>query len=123
MRLTGHHPKDLTWKSPFGIYGSYLAITIVSLCMISQVVSAALPPVTETEMSRAELVWMGTLGFVIVSLLFFGYHLYLVRRDGKTGKSFWIPLGDIALPELDSLTSTGTVAETLGKEEANLEEA
>lgn len=79
--------------------------------MVAQVVSAALPPVLETDVTRMELFFMGILGFIVVGLLFIGHLLYIFRKDGKTWrKRLWIPLDDIELPELARNMSTGVPA-------------
>lgn len=78
--------------------------------MITQVASAALPPVIETDMSRIELLFMGLLGFIVVGGLFFGHLIYVSCKGGKTWRErLWIPLQDITLPELDASRSIPSV--------------
>lgn len=82
--------------------------------MVCQIVSYILPPVLESEAgeSRVGLAFQGLLGFIIFGLLFFG-HLIYVGRQGTTlwSETVLIPLGDIALPELDAVRSSDEVSE------------
>lgn len=110
MRQQGHELKELNWKSPFGTYGSYVSIIITVLCMITQVGSAALPPVIETDISRIEHMLMGVLGFVVVGVLFLGHLIYTSCKGGKTWREkLWIPLENITLPELGASRSASGV--------------
>lgn len=102
LKKAGRQPTELVWKSPWGVYGSYLAITVTASCMVAQVVSAALPPVLETDVSRLELLFMGILGFIVVGLLFIGHLLYVFRRDGKTWRTrLWVPVDDIPMDDVE----------------------
>lgn len=115
MATTGHGLDELRWKAPFGVYGSYLAIAVISLSMLAQIVAAALPPVLEGDVTTVEHLFMGILGFLFVSLLFLGHLAWVSYRGGKTWRQrLLIPLDNIAVPELNNLASTKSTMEKRG---------
>lgn len=107
MRKQGRSSDELTWKSPLGVYGSYIAIAINLICMGVQIASAILPPVNAQDTSRIQNLFMGILGFIFVSLLYLGHILFAARKYKNTSwrEKLWIPSEELSLPELDASRS------------------
>lgn len=102
LEKQGRTTADLKWKSPFGVYGSYVASFIIAASTVAQVVSAVLPSVVPTEATRIELVIQGILGLAVTAVVFGGHLVYTSVRGGLTwAQRLWIPVDQLALPELE----------------------
>lgn len=102
MKRQGRSTSELEWKSPTGIWGSYLAAFIIVCCMVSLVVSAALLPVIPTSRPHVESALQNTIGFIVVFMCWVGHLLIAARRTNVSWRErFLIPLDQLALPELD----------------------
>jgi len=113
MKSQGRSTNELEWKSPTGIWGSYLAAIIIVCCMVSLVVSAALPPVIPTSRPHVETAMQNIMGFVVVFMCWVGHLLVAARRANVSWRErFLIPLDRLTLPELDDpLPQRGPTAE------------
>ncbi|KAG8162368.1 hypothetical protein KVR01_008133 [Diaporthe batatas] len=102
MKRQGRSTSELEWKSPAGIWGSYLAVFIIVCCMVSLVVSAALPPVIPTSRPHVEAAMQNTMGFIVIFMCWVGHLLIAARRTNASWRErLLIPLDQLALPELD----------------------
>lgn len=104
MRLQGRNVKDLQWRAPASEWGSYLSVIAFIIAIVCQIVSCVLPPVLQSEKgeSRVGLALRGLLGFIIFGLLFLGHVIHAARKgDSSWRETLLIPLGTIALPELE----------------------
>lgn len=102
MKRHGCSTRQLEWKSPAGVWGSYLAAFIILCCMVSLVISAALPPVMSTSRPHVESAMQNTMGFIVIFLCWVGHLLIAARRtDVSWRERFLIPLDQLTLPELD----------------------
>lgn len=72
--------------------------------MIAQISSAILPAVLSVKLSNMERLWMGILGFIVVSALFCAHLTFVARRNkDKTWlERLWNPMKTLTLPELDA---------------------
>ncbi|KAK2608129.1 hypothetical protein N8I77_006761 [Diaporthe amygdali] len=103
MKRQGRNANELEWRSPTGVWGSYLAAFIILCCMISLVVSAALPPVIPHSQSRIETAMQNIIGFVVVFVCWVGHLVIAARRNNASWRErFLIPLDQLTLPELDA---------------------
>lgn len=116
MKRQGRSTSELEWKSPTGIWGSYLAAIIIVCCMVSLVVSAALPPVIPSSRPHIETAMQNIMGFVVVFLCWIGHLLIAARRTGVSWRErLLIPLDRLTLLELDDpLTQQGPAVEKSG---------
>lgn len=88
------------------MYGSYVAIVIISAGTIAQVVSAILPSVIPTEATQVELAAQGVLGLVVTALIFGGHLVHSSLKRGLTwAQRLWIPVEQLTLPELEQIRS------------------
>lgn len=114
MKRQGRSTNELEWKSPTGVWGSYVAVIIIVCCMVSLVVSAALPPVIPNPRPRIETAMQNIIGFIVVFVCWAGHLLIVARRNNVSWRErFLIPLDQLTLPELDAeqpLGSLGTSA-------------
>lgn len=103
MRRQGRSTNELEWKSPIGVWGSYLAVVIIVCCMVSLVVSAALPPVIPTSRPHIETAMQNTMGFIVVFVFWVGHLLIAALRHNVSWRErLLIPLDQLTLPELDA---------------------
>lgn len=109
MRRQGRGLDELEWRSPLGVAASYYAIVVTVLCMLAQVVSSSLPPVLPDETSRVQLVFRGSLGFLVVVLLYAGHLVLVARKQRRQSwrERLWVPLDSFTLPELDARKAGG----------------
>lgn len=116
MKRQGRSTSELEWKSPTGIWGSYLAAVIIVCCMVSLVVSAALPPVIPSSRPHIETAMQNIMGFIAVFLCWAGHLLIAARRTGSSWRErFLIPIDRLTLPELDDpLPHRGSAVEKSG---------
>lgn len=86
-----------------GIWGSYLAAIIIVCCMVSLIVSAALPPVIPTTRPHVETGMQNIMGFIVVFVCWVGHLLIAARRNNASWRErLLIPIDQLTLPELDS---------------------
>lgn len=113
MKLQGRRINELEWKSPTGIWGSYVAVIIIVCCMVSLVVSAALPPVIPTSRPRIETAMQNIMGFIVVFVCWTGHLLISARKNNVSWRErLLIPLDQLMLPELDAqLPQSGSAVE------------
>ncbi|KAK7999152.1 amino acid permease [Apiospora marii] len=78
MKKQGKDLGDLTWRSPVGTWGSVVAIVIFAFALVSQIVTAVIPPVPNEHESQAQSIFRGILGFLVVIGAWLG-HLLLTR--------------------------------------------
>lgn len=110
MKRQGRSNNELEWKSPTGVWGSYLAAIIIVCCMVSLVVSAALPPVIPTSRPHVETAMQNIMGFIVVFVCWVGHLLIAARRNNSSWRErFLIPLDQLTLPELDVAQPLGSL--------------
>lgn len=90
MKKQGKEVSDLTWTSPVGTWGSKIAIGIFVFALVSQIVSAVIPPVPNEDVTPGESILRGCLGFIVVIVLWLG-HLLIKRSQ------LLIPLEEVDL--------------------------
>lgn len=118
MKRQGRSTDELEWKSPMGIWGSYLAAAIIVCCMVSLIVSAALPPVIPTTRPHVETAMQNIMGFIVVFVCWAGHLLIAARRNNASWRErLLIPIDQLTLPELDAQSpERGPSAEKSGNE-------
>ncbi|KAI3396066.1 hypothetical protein diail_483 [Diaporthe ilicicola] len=94
---------SLVWRSPTGVFGSYLAAVIIVGCMISMVASGIWKPVIPTPQPHIETAMQKIIGFIVVFVFWVGHLLIVARRNNASWRErLVIPLNQLALPELDA---------------------
>lgn len=103
MKRQGRSTNELEWKSPTGVWGSYVAAVVIVCCMVSLVVSAVLPPVIPTSRPHVETAMHNIIGFIVVFVCWVG-HLIIATRSNNVSwrERLLIPLDQLLLPELDA---------------------
>lgn len=110
MKRQDRSTNELEWKSPTGVWGSYLAGLIIVCCMVSLVVSAVLPPVIPTSRPHVETAMQNIIGFIVVFVCWIGHLLIAARKDnGSWRERLLIPLDQLTLPELDAEQRSGSL--------------
>lgn len=118
MKKQGRSTNELEWRSPTGVWGSYVAAVIIVCCMVSLVVSAALPPVIPSSRPHMETAMQNIIGFIVVFVFWVGHLLIAARKNGASWKDrLLIPTDQLTLPELDAqLPQHESSADTSGKD-------
>lgn len=113
MKLQGRSTNELEWKSPTGVWGSYMAAVIIVCCMVSLVVSAALPPVIPSSRPHIETAMQNIIGFIVVFVCWVGHLLVAARRNNVSWRErLLIPIEQLMLPELGAqLSQPGAAVE------------
>ncbi|KAK8859252.1 amino acid permease [Apiospora arundinis] len=78
MKKQGKDLSQLTWRSPVGTWGSVVAICIFAFALVSQIISAVIPPVPNHDEGPAQSILRGILGFIVVIAAWVG-HLVWTR--------------------------------------------
>lgn len=103
MKRQGRSTDELEWKSPAGVWGSYVAAVIIVCCMVSLVVSAALPPVIPSSRPHVETAMQNIIGFIVVFVCWVGHLLIAARKNNASWRErLLIPIDQLTLPELDA---------------------
>lgn len=103
MKHQGRNTEKLEWKSPTGVWGSYVAAIIIVCCMVSLVVSAALPPVIPSSRPHIETAMQNIIGFIVVFVCWVGHLLIAARKNNASWRErLLIPIDQLMLPELDA---------------------
>jgi len=102
----GHSVDELAFKAAFGIYGSFIGLSLIILVLIAQFYVALFPLTGEPS---AEAFFYSYLAFPIVIIFYIAGYIWKY----KSGSSGWLRLQDI---DLDSGRKTWFTAEELKAE-------
>ncbi|KAK8062304.1 General amino-acid permease GAP2 [Apiospora hydei] len=80
MKKQNRDLSELTWRSPVGTWGSVVAIVIFAFALVSQIVTAIIPPVPNEDESPAQSISRGILGFIVVIGAWLG-HMVITRSQ------------------------------------------
>lgn len=92
MREQRREPRDLLWRNPFGIWGSWLGLFICVLGVLAPVITAFWPL---SKIYDGEAIARNIFGFFGIVALWLGYHFY--QRRWGTPHGWLVPLSDIDL--------------------------
>ena len=92
MKAQGRETRDLLWRNPFGIWGSWLGLAICVVGVAAPVITAFWPLSHKYD---AEAIVRNIFGFFGIVILWLGYHFYQRRRGNA--QTWLVPLPDIDL--------------------------
>jgi amino acid transporter len=93
MKAQGHNLNEIIWRSPFGVWGSYLALVVCACGVCAQVVVASWPIGGKYD---AKAVTRDVIGIPFLLLIFGVYTMYERHREGGE-RRFLVPLTEVDL--------------------------
>jgi amino acid transporter len=109
MKLQGHSPESLIWRSPFGLYGSYASLVVCGSGIVAQILVSVWP------LGKYEIraVVRDIIGIPFMLLLFVAYTVY--QRFACGEKTLLVPLACVdlktGLRDKNSLSITDEVVQ------------
>jgi amino acid transporter len=91
MKLQGWDQGQIIWRSPFGVWGSYVGIVVCACGLAAQVTMAGWP----LDGYEAKSVTRDVIGIPFMLVIFGGYAVYQKWRKGE--KRLMVPLAEIDL--------------------------
>ncbi|KAB5515224.1 amino acid permease [Coniochaeta sp. 2T2.1] len=91
MKVQGWDNSQIIWRSPFGVWGSYLGIAVCCCGLVAQIVMAAWP----LNGYDGKSITRDVIGIPFMLAIFGGYYVY--RRVTRGEKRFLVPLAEIDL--------------------------